>query len=69
MTPDPVSVLLDEGLASLPGRGAELEEGVGSVGLQAGEEPAVPVVAHGEELGAPRGSRLSSRPWVTHSGV
>lgn len=42
----PVSVLLDEGPAFLPGRGAELEEGLGSVSLQAGEESAVPIVAN-----------------------
>lgn len=42
----PVSVLLDEGPAFVPGRGAELEESLCSVSLQAGEETAVPVVAH-----------------------
>jgi len=60
-----VSVLLHEGPASLPARGAELEEGLGSVGLQAGEEPAVPVVARGDELRASLGSCMPSRPWVT----
>ncbi len=66
MKPAPVSVLLDEGPASLPGGGAELEEGLGSISLQAGEESAVPIVARGEELRASLGSCLPSHPWVTH---
>lgn len=64
----PISVLLDQGPASLPGGGAELEEGLGSVCLQAGEESALPIVAHGEELRASLGSRLPSHPWVTSRG-
>lgn len=62
----PVSVLLGEGSAFVSGGGAELEEGLGSVSLQAGEESAVPVVAHREELRALLGSRLPNHPWVTH---
>lgn len=69
MKPVPVSVLLHEGPASLPGGGAELEEGLGPVSLQAGEESAVPIVAHGEELRASLGSGLPSHPWVTHRGL
>lgn len=45
MTPVAVSVFLHEGPASVPGRGAELEEGLGSFRLQAGEESAVHIVA------------------------
>lgn len=62
MKPVPASVLLDERPASLPGGGAELEEGLCSVSLQAGEESAVPIMAHREELGASLGSRLPSHP-------
>ena len=66
MKPAPVSVLLDEGLSSVPRGGAELEEGLGSIRLQAREESAVPIKAHGEELGTPLGRRCQpSHPWVT----
>lgn len=69
MKPVPVSVLLHEGPASLPGGGAELEESLGSISLQAGEESVVPVRAHGEELRASLGSCLPSHPWVTRKGL
>ncbi len=70
MKPVAASVLLDEGPASLPGGGAELEEVLACVSLQTGEESAVPVVAHGGELRASLGSPLMSQshPWVTHRG-
>lgn len=57
-----VSVLLGEELTSLPGWGAELEEGLCCFSLQGGEEcAAVPIVTHREELGTPqRACRLSS---------
>lgn len=61
-----VSVLLGEELPSLPGWGAELEEGLCSVNLQGGEKnAAVPIVTHGEQLGTlHRAGRLSS-PFMT----
>lgn len=62
-------MLLDKGLASLPGGGAELEEGLASVSLQTREESAVPVVAHREELRTSLGTCLLSHPWVTHWGL
>lgn len=58
-------MLLDKALASLPGGGAELEERLGSVSLQTGEESVVPIVAHGEELR----TSLRGHLWATHRGL
>lgn len=55
--------------ASLLCGGVELEKGSASVSLQTGEESAVAVMTHGEELRAPLGSRLLGPPWVTHGGL
>lgn len=65
----PVSVLLDKALASHPGGGAELEERLGSVSLQTGEESVVPIVAHGEELRTSLRGHLLSHLWATHRGL
>lgn len=48
----PASVLLGVELTSFPDWGGELEEGLCCVSLQGCKEPAVPIVAHREELGA-----------------
>lgn len=62
-----VLLLLDEAGAALLGGGAELEKGFCPIRLQTGEESAVTIVAHREELRAPLGSCLQGPPWVTHS--
>jgi len=62
------SLFVDEGPALISGRGAELEEGLGSLGFQAGEETTVRIGADREELRASLWSRLPSHRWVTHRG-
>lgn len=62
-------MLPDEGLALLSGGGAEVEEGLGSVSIQTGEESVVSIVAHGEELGTPLRRCLLRRPWETDRGL
>lgn len=52
--------------ASLLGRGVELEKGFASISFQTGEESAVAIMAHREELRAPLGSCMLGPPWVTH---
>lgn len=65
----PVSVLLDERLAPLPGGGAELEEVLCCVSLHAGEESAIPFVAHREELGTSLRCFWLSSPCVVHRAL
>lgn len=62
-------MLFQEGPTFLLAKGAELEEGLGSISLQAGEDSTVTIRAHGEELRASLWRRLLSHSWVTHRRV